>query len=51
MDKISAWLFLLAGVVWLLPLINVDTVMWGQWVIAIAFIVIGILEVKRTMGK
>ena len=51
MDKISAWLFLLIGVVLLLPLVGVATDMWGEWVVAVAFIVVGILKVKHTMGK
>ena len=51
MEKLSAWLFLLAGIVWLLPLIGVGTAAWGAWIISLAFIVIGITEVMKTMKK
>lgn len=51
MEKLSAWLFLLAGLIWLLPLISVDTATWGSWIIALAFLVIGITEVMKSMKK
>ena len=47
MQKISAWLFLLIALIWLLPLINVDIGgVASGWIAAIALAIIGILEVK-----
>jgi len=51
MEKLSAWLFLLAGIIWLLPLISVNTATWGAWIISLIFIVIGITEVMKAMKK
>ena len=47
MNKISAWLFLLVALVWLLPLVNVNQLgLIGNWISVIAFVVIGVLEMK-----
>ena len=47
MNKISAWLFLLVALVWLLPLVNVNQLgSIGNWISVIAFVVIGVLEMK-----
>jgi len=51
MEKLSAWLFLLIGVLWLLPLISVGTGTWGAWLATLALLVIGITEVMRNMKK
>lgn len=47
MAKVSAWLFTLIGVLYVLPLIPVDTGKWGPWLIALSFLVIGITKLIR----
>ena len=51
MEKLSAWLFLLIGIIWLLDAIKVNTDVWGMWVNAIALIIIGITEVMKMKEK
>ncbi len=51
MAKLSAWLVTLIGLVYLLPLIGVSTDAWGAWVVALAFIVMGIGKLMRNYGK
>ena len=54
MAKLSAWLVTLIGVLYLLPLLGVDTggaSGWGMWLIALAFIVMGIGKLMRNYGK
>ncbi len=47
MKKLSAWLFLLIALVWLLPLISIDQLgVAGTWIVVIALAVIGINELK-----
>ena len=49
MEKISAWLFLLIAVVWLLPLIGVTALSGnaGSWIATISLAIIGITEVVK----
>jgi hypothetical protein len=51
MDKLSSWLFLLIAVVWLLPLIGVETTTnsldWGKWVAAISLAIIATFELMK----
>lgn len=51
MAKLSAWLITLIGVLYLLPLLGVDTGMWGPWLIALSFIVMGIGKLMRNYKK
>ena len=51
MAKLSAWLVTLIGVLYLLPLIGVSTGTWGPWLVALAFIVMGIGKLMRNYGK
>ena len=47
MKKLSAWLFLLIALVWLLPLINITQLgVAGAWIVVIALVVVGINELK-----
>ena len=48
MEKISAWLFLLIAIVWLLPLINVSLGAAGPWIATIALAIIGITEIMKS---
>ncbi len=45
MQKISAWLFLLISVLWLLPLISIDIGKVDNWLQVIALAVIAVLEI------
>jgi len=48
MAKLTAWLVTLIGVVWLLPLIGVNIgELLQQWIIGLAFLVIGIGKLIR----
>ena len=47
MAKITAWLITLIAIVLLLPLLGVATTGWGEWVVAIAWLVIGITKLMR----
>ena len=51
MEKLSAWLFLLIGIIWLLPLIAVGTGTWGSWIATLALLIVGITEVMKAMKK
>lgn len=42
MMKCIAWLVIIVGVLWLLPLLGVTLGPWAGWVIAIATILIGV---------
>lgn len=44
MDKINAWIFIIIGILFLLPLISVDIGTVGSWLIMLGFLVIGILK-------
>lgn len=43
MEKVSKWIFLIIGILFLLPLISVETGIWGPWIIAIGFLLLGLL--------
>jgi hypothetical protein len=45
MHKVNGWLFLLIGILMLLPLIGVDVGTVGSWLIMLAFVVIGVLKI------
>ncbi|MCR4284800.1 MAG: hypothetical protein NUV97_02010 [archaeon] len=47
MAKTSAWLFTLIGVLFVLPLLGMDTGTWGPWLVALAFLVVGITKLVR----
>jgi len=47
MQKLSAWLFLLIAVVWLLPLINLSIGVAGGWIAVVALAVIAIFEIVK----
>jgi hypothetical protein len=47
MAKITAWLITLIGVVLILPLLGLETSGWGEWVIALAWLVIGVTKLAR----
>ena len=51
MAKLTAWLMTLVGVLLLLPLIGVGTGSWGSWLIALAFLVMGIGKLMRNYQK
>jgi 4-amino-4-deoxy-L-arabinose transferase-like glycosyltransferase len=53
MAKLSAWLVTLIGVVYLLPLIGVNSLVGAtqDWIIALAFVVMGIGKLMRNYGK
>jgi len=52
MAKLSAWLVTLIGVLYLLPLIGVDIgAMLSAWLIALAFLVMGISKLMRNYGN
>lgn len=47
MQKLSAWLFLLIALIWLLPLVGVTQLgAIADWIPVIALAVIGIFELK-----
>ena len=49
MDKLTAWVVTVIGVLWLLPLIGVDALAsFDQWVIGLGVLAIG---VKMLMNK
>ena len=45
MHKITGWLFLLIGILMLLPLIGVSVGTLGGWLTMLAFVVIGVLKI------
>ncbi len=50
MAKLSAWLFTLIGLLYLLPLLGMDTggtTGWGMWLITLAFLVVGVSKLMR----
>ena len=47
MEKISAWLFLLIAVIWLLPLIGVSLGIAQGWIATIALAIIAITEIAK----
>ena len=52
MAKLSAWLVTLIGVLYLLPLIGVDIgASLSMWLVALAFLVMGIGKLMRNYGK
>jgi hypothetical protein len=44
MEKINAWIFIIIGILFLLPLISVDIGEVGSWLIMLGFLIIGILK-------
>ena len=44
--KIEPILFLVIGLMWLLPLVNVSTGSWGSWLATIAIILIGVMKLQ-----
>ncbi len=52
MAKLSAWLVTLIGVLWLLPLLNVDIgADLSNWLIGLSFLVMGIGKLMRNYGS
>jgi hypothetical protein len=52
MAKLTAWLVTLIGVLYLLPLININIgVMISAWLIALSFLIIGIGKLVRNYSK
>jgi hypothetical protein len=51
MAKLSAWLVTLIGVLWLLPEIGVSTGTWGNVLIGLAFLVMGIGKLVRNYSS
>jgi len=57
MAKLTAWLVTLIGVVWLLPLLNVNVLAvnvlagYSDWIIGLSFLVIGIGKLMRNYSK
>lgn len=48
MAKLTAWLFTLIGVLFVLRLINVDIgAMLSAWLVALSFLVVGIAKLLR----
>jgi len=47
MNKTHAWLFTLIGVLAVLPLLGMSTGMWGPWLTALSFLVIGITQLMK----
>lgn len=47
MNKFSPWLFIIIALMWLLPMVNVDTAPWGDWIATIALALVGILELMN----
>ena len=52
MAKISAWLFTLVGVLYLLPLLGIGVVSanLSAWLVALAFLVVGVTKLSRNYG-
>ena len=48
MQKLSAWLFLLIAIVWLLPLINMPLGVAGDWISTISLAIIAIVEIIKS---
>jgi len=48
MEKITPILWLVIALMWLLPLVNVSTGVWGNWISVVALVVIGVMGL---MGK
>jgi len=47
MQKISAWMFLLIALLMLLPMVGVSALgAVGDWIMLLAYIVIGVMELK-----
>jgi hypothetical protein len=46
MQKISAWMFLLIALLMLLPMVSVSLGAVGDWIMLLAYIVIGVMELK-----
>lgn len=44
--KLEPWLFLLIGLMWLLPLVGVGTGSWGGWLATIAIVLIGVFKLQ-----
>ena len=44
MEKINAWIFIIIGILMLLPLISVNIGVAGSWLIMLGFLVIGVLK-------
>ena len=52
MAKLSAWLVTLIGVLWLLPLLGLDLgADLTNWLIGLAFLVMGISKLMRNYGS
>jgi len=51
--KLSAWLFTLIGVVWLLPLLGVNlfTAATTNWIIGLSLLIMGIAKLTMMQGK
>ena len=43
MEKVQKWIFLIIGILFLLPLISVDIGMISEWLVAIGFLLLGLL--------
>lgn len=46
MEKLSAWLFLLIALLWLLPLVGVSLGTWGSWLAVVALAGVGVVELR-----
>lgn len=52
MAKLTAWLVTLIGLLYLLPLVNIDIgATLSAWLVALAFLVIGIGKLVRNYSK
>lgn len=52
MAKLTAWLVTLVGVVLVLPLLGLDIgITISAWIIALAWIVVGVGKLMRNYGK
>ncbi|GIU68490.1 MAG: hypothetical protein KatS3mg001_340 [Candidatus Pacearchaeota archaeon] len=51
MAKLSAWMVTIIGVFWILPLLGVSTGTFGNWVIGLAFLVMGIGKLVRNYSR
>jgi len=44
MDKLVAWIFIIIGILMLLPLLSLNIGTVGEWLIMLGFLVIGIVK-------
>ena len=51
MEKVIGWIFVVIGVLMLLPLISLDIGLVGGWLIMLGFLAIGVLTLLNNKSK